>query len=340
MTRSLVITLLALALLPAGAYASGGSGDGRIAWSRYTSDFGASQIVTARPDGSHLRVLTNPSEGTWDVDPKWSPDGRRIVFQREFADGGAQIVLMGADGRGERVLELGCEDPCVLDLGPSWTPDGRRIAFTRVIGPFDGPNEGARSAVMWTARLDGTGIRRLSAPGGDGIYDEGGAHWSPDGSYIQFIRVRNETLNNALFRMRPDGSDVRQLTPWEIDADMADLSPATRGRTKDLVVFETFFRDGRAENIGTVPATCTTLADCTKRIRYLTSNMPDGPTNSISPAWSPDGSRIAFAEWTVPGNADIYTMDPDGRNRRLVSRGPEFSYRPNWGITAEGWLFR
>jgi hypothetical protein len=54
-------------------------------------------------------------------------------------------------------------------------------------------------------------------------------------------------------------------------------------------------------------ATCASLAACTAQISYLTNNL-DGPTQSTNPAWSPDGTRVAFAEWTFP-------FDRSGRPR-------------------------
>ena len=330
----------------------GHSRNGRIAWSRFTADFSAAQIVTARADGSDLRVLTHPPAGASDFDPIWSPDGTRIVFPREYADR-VEIVVMNADGRRQRVVDFACTDPCASDQGPTWAPDGRHIAFTRVVGPFDGPNESARSAALWIGRDDGTHARRLSPPDVDGTYEDVRALWSRDRSYIQFLRLRNDPsgaprVESAAFRMRPDGTGARQLTPWEIDADMTDLSRAAYGPSKDLVVFETFGHGGQAQNIATVPATCRTLATCTEKIRYLTANAPDGPTNSTNPAWAPDGSRIALAEWTFPppGDpstdwyADIFTIDARGRDRQLVTPGAEWNIRPNWGIRPRGWSGR
>jgi TolB protein len=305
--------------------------------------------VTANPDGSDLRVLTQPPKGASDLDPKWSTDGTRIVFPRESADD-VQIVVMNADGRRQHVVSFGCTDPCFSDQGPTWTPDGRHIAFTRVVG-FD-PINGAASAALWIGRDDGTHARRLSPLDIDPIYEDVAASWSRDQSYIQFLRLRanpsDEThVQSSVFRMRPDGSGVRQLTPWETNADETDLSQAARGPTKDLVVFETNSHEDKAQNIATVPATCRTLAICTRQIRYLTANPANDVTTSFNPAWAPDGSRIAFAEATFPppGDtstdwyADIYTIDPDGRDRRLVSPGAEWNFRPNWGVRPRAWPF-
>jgi len=219
---------------------------------------------------------------------------------------------------------------------PGWTPDGQRIVFTRVIGPFDQVNTSARSAVLYTARPDGSGMRRLSQPGIDGVYEDYRARYAADGQYLIFVRVRNSDIKSAVFRMRPDGSDVRQLTPWEVDADEPDLSLAVDGPTKDLVAFETFGHgppDGSQQDIATVPATCRPLAACTGEIRYVTHNG-SGPRTSFNPSWSPDGKRIAFTDALFPQDGpaigDIWTVRPDGSGRQQVSRSPRFEFRPDW----------
>jgi TolB protein len=54
------------------------------------------------------------------------------------------------------------------------------------------------------------------------------------------------------------------------------------------------------------------------------------------PAWSPDGSQIAFTS-NRDGNLEIYTMDPDGQNSRNQTQNPASDNFPSWtpkgGIT-------
>ena len=326
--------LLATALLAFPRTAFGhrqeGHANGRIIWSQAGQT--AARIVSANPDGSDFRVLSDPPEGAFDIDPVPSPNGRRIIFERD-TDDDAMIVLMRADGSGERTIDTGCVDPCADDINPTWAPDGRHVVFTRVVGPFDQPNDSARSAVLWSTDLAGGHLRRISQRGIDGAYEDYRARWTPDGRTVTFTRIRNDPFNSAEFAMDANGAHVRQLTPWELDADIYDLSQARAGRTKGLIAFETFGHgppEGQSSNVATVPAGCRSLAACTRRIRYLTDNGA-GPTASNNPAWSPDGTLIAFAEYDDVEPADIWTMRPDGSDRQRFTSTPDFhDFRPSW----------
>jgi hypothetical protein len=254
------------------------------------------------------------------------------------------MVIVGADGDNERVLNLGCVDPCALDSAPTWLGATDRIAFTRIVGPFDAPNESARSGALQTALLDGSDIQRLSEPGIDGVFEDYHAHLSPDGGYILFTRVRDDPLSVAAFRMNVDGSEVRQLTPWKLGGDLADISPAASGPTKDLVVFETYGMgapEGKNQNIATVPSTCASVSDCRKQIEYVTDHRA-GRVASFNPAWSPNGRRIAYTLFKNGDDdhpccvGDIWTARPDGSDREAVSQSPQFEYRPDWGPAPPG----
>jgi hypothetical protein len=90
--------------------------------------------------------------------PAFSPDGRRIAFERDF-----RIYVMNADGSGQQPLSSG--DP--LDYEPTFSPDGTKIAFERRI---------ASQQDLWVMNADGSGQASLVA---DDVLDEGEPSWQP-----------------------------------------------------------------------------------------------------------------------------------------------------------------
>ncbi|MGZ4278676.1 MAG: TolB family protein [Solirubrobacteraceae bacterium] len=99
---------------------------------------GPAQLFSARADGSHPRQLTRRGG----LAPDWSPDGRRIVFER-VAGGREEIWTVSSTGTDARRLGPGSL--------PTWSPDGRLIVF-------------ARAGRLRTIRPDGTHVRCLPTP--------------------------------------------------------------------------------------------------------------------------------------------------------------------------------
>jgi Tol biopolymer transport system component len=335
-----LLSVLAVAAAPASAKPRS-----RIVWSRFErGTANSARLVSARPNGRDLRSLTFPGSHTQDVNAAISPNGRQIAFERDLNDGdSSKIVLKGARSDHRRVPDLGCTDPCAFLDAPTWLNSGQRIAYTPVIGPFDQVNHSARSAVLHSARTDGSDVRRLSQPGIDGKFEEYHARFSPDRSYVVFDRVRNADVHEALFRMAADGSNVRRLTPWKLDAADEDLSLARTGPTKDRIVFQTYGQGPprrKSQNIATVPATCAPASECRAKIHYVTHHS-GGEVQSFTPSWSPHGRRIAYVRFKTgdrhhPFVGDIWTSRPDGSARRPVSTSPLFDYSPDWGPVPRG----
>lgn len=57
--------------------------------------------------------------------------------------------------------------------------------------------------------------------------------------------------------------------------------------------------------------------------------ITDGPGNDMKPAWSPDGTRIAFYS-DRDGNTEIYVVDADGANLRRLTTSPGHDENPAW----------
>jgi Tol biopolymer transport system component len=273
--------------------------------------------------------------GNFDIDAQVSPNGGWVTYEHD-SPGSETIHLVKPNGEADHVLDLPCADPCFGSDAPTWL-SSRRIAFLRVVGPFDPVTGNAVSAVLYSVRVDGTHLHRLSEPGIDGVYEDRYARVSSDRSYLMFQRLRLADNASALFRMTPGGSHVRQLTPWDIHADLYDLSTAGSGPTRDLIAFQSFGRgnpDATFADIGFLPATCNSVEDCTSRIVWMTDNSATGRRNS-SPQWSPDGSSLVFIDRPSidDPNAEIWTTRFGGTEtqRRNISNSVNFDYRPAWG---------
>jgi dipeptidyl aminopeptidase/acylaminoacyl peptidase len=99
--------------------------NGRIAFVRSvkrpgTHEIVDTEIVTVDPDGGRLRRT-----GLRGSSPDWSPDGKRLVFERSGLSRPYGIFVATANGRRVfRVAKGRAEDPV-------WSPDGRKIAYTR-----------------------------------------------------------------------------------------------------------------------------------------------------------------------------------------------------------------
>lgn len=300
-----------------------------LVWVRYDPATGAAGLVVGDVDGVDQHQLTHPGPGIRDSEPVRSPDGERVIFNREQPDGTVRIGIVKVRGGPVRFVDTGCQDPCFTDQGPGWTPDGNHLTFVRVVGPFDPVTGDAKSALQYTEQLDGSHLRLLSVPGD---YEDNAVRFSPDGSFLVFVRDQriDGALHFAIFAMQPDSTHVRQLTPWNLDADRPSVSPARSGSTAGLVSFETHGGGSPTQgDIALLPASCTTIAACTDATRYVTHNTGTAKT-SYAASWSPNGHHLAFAQEDGTGNVDIYTVQPDGRNQRQVTGSPVPEYSPAW----------
>src|SRR5436853_174020 len=172
---------------------------GRIAFhSNRDGDF---DIYVMNADGSRVTQVTHNTIN--EFDPIWSPNGQQIAFGRISGCCAAAVVVINADGSGERVL---------ADNGfpGAWSPDGRQIAFSR-------------NGDVYVMNVDGSGVTQLTHDG-----TASPTAWSPNGKQIAFTSFRSG--NSDIYVMNTDGSGVIQLTddPATDFGDRAGWSPDGR----------------------------------------------------------------------------------------------------------------
>jgi len=242
--------IMATLLFASPAWATFPGTNGRITFAALpTPGAPGKQIYTIEPNGTGLRQLTHlPGDATA---PHWSPDGTRIVFELDHPAGepGCSVMLMNADGSGLTDL-TGNRNGC--DATPSFTPDGTRIFFEHfddvtgmdaiwrmnlsgadrhlitsgtgsgVTDPEVSPDGTTLSFIdsngqpfgqaLFTARIDGTGLRQLTPFIDVGVKQS----WAPDGSRITLTPNADfpDHLSPNVATIKPDGSDLRYLTHY------------------------------------------------------------------------------------------------------------------------------
>ena len=149
--------------------------NGRLAFEREApaGDHTQTDIYSAWPDGDagdiyvidlesgRLHRVTRSPE--YDHQVAWSPDGKRIVFERDLTSS-ASIFAVGVDGLNLARLTSGR----FFDAGPAFSPDGRFIAFGSDRG-------GGFLHDLWVMDADGGNKRRIR----EMEFSEGCPDWQP-----------------------------------------------------------------------------------------------------------------------------------------------------------------
>lgn len=332
-------------------YQAGGSAstpswspDGRqIAFDAEQGD--ASDLFVISVDGTGLRNLTN-SPTVSETDPAWSPDGTQFAYTSNQS-GTADIWLMNADGSNARNFSAQTEVQMREDEGnAAWSPNGVMIAFQLTF-------EGAIQIMLQTTNL--TGAANLIRDFGNSVEPA----WSPDGSSLLF---RSDVDgDNEIYKVSVDSNvlpnnpvpldQIQQLTnnadfdgqpAWQPGGSSA-LPPApTPTATFSMAVTP----------LGTPASTTSSTASngliifgsgpineqgFPTAVDLFVMNPDGGGRNhlttdgkSYNPAWSPDGTQIAFDG--QPGESiDIFAMNADRSNvRNLTPDNTSWDYDPAW----------
>jgi Tol biopolymer transport system component len=235
---------------------------------------------------------TNEAGVAW---PSWSPDDRRLVFERFDFEHPPEVDVVGADGRGERRVARG--------ESPVWSPRGAQIAFVA-----DGPelDEDAAGVRVGIAVVSPRGRpRRVANPPGG----EWELAWTRDGNELAVASGERGiyllALNGRIHRAAVKEARWLRLSPppdqkWSPAGMLLEVSAADAYGNVTGV---------RLRNLrGAVVASYRRVIDS-------------------SPTWSPDGRKLAFVRTsTLP---QLYVVDTARSTLRRLASGRYPVWSPN-----------
>lgn len=283
--------------------------NGRLVFSAFRH--GNTDVYSANPDGTGSKRLTDHPD--IDGEPAVSPDGKRVLFTsgRNNAAGVEEVWVMRADGTNERRLTENADG----DHAPQWSPDGEKIAFSRA---GDGSDFGGRVFVMDLS----SGRTRDLTPG---FWAAGAPSWSPDGGRIGFVGDREGYGADEIHTVRPDGTGLKTLTSTSSDAHEFGLDWSPGGDRIAFATNLTGYEDCDPNGCDRLSEIYAMDRDGSDKVR-LTRSPADDYHGDTYPAWSPDGSKIAFTRAN-----DVFVMRADGTRERNVTGTPSVpELDPSW----------
>ena len=260
-------------------------------------------IYALSSDTEEKRKLTFPPSGRTDDCPAFSPDGRSLVFSRNFATGVSEIYLLALS---ENLTAK--QEPKQLTFknewskGPVWTANGREIIFYSGVGSYEGSGwlPGARPE-LWRMSVPGSG-----APAQPHVTAIRGATpaISRQGNRLAYMRSLTD-IN--IWRLEVPGSNPRASEPVNlISSTYYEDSPQYSPDGKRVVFCSS--RSGTRE-----------IWVCESDGSHAVQLTSLGATVTGSPRWSPDGQRIVF-DSNAEGKSDLYQINANGgRPKRLTN---------------------
>jgi len=246
------------------------------------------RVVLMDIDGHRMRELTG--EAALELSPRWSPDGKRVVytsFASDYPDVYVHDLVVG--GRDKVAHYEG------LNAQGDLSPDGTEVVATLSY---------AGNPEICSKDLTSGRLRRLTRhPATDTS-----PCWSPDGRRIAFVSDRSGSPQ--IWVMDRDGERVDRVTLRGNYNTAPDWSPEG-----DRIAYCALGRDGFQIQV---------VELATHRVTTVTEGG-----GCEDPSWSPDGRSIVYSR-TAGGRTDLYITNVNERNALRVTHGSGRFTAPDW----------
>ena len=223
-------------------------------------------LCMINPDGTGFVQLT--TDGTGDAEPKISPTGREIAWRHDITE----IWVMDTEGGNRRHVTA---DYVAAFNSPSWSPDGDRL----VMG-CNNPQNLTQDGLCFI-NTNGSGFEFYAI----NDLDAAGVEWSPDGKNVLFT-VETVGVNEDVFVLNLDTGNYENITQTDAKYEHAAWSP-----DGSKIAFVGAPPDDEVNDTNSLSDLFLINPDGTGRAFLF---EPKYGANATNPAWSPDGSRIAF----------------------------------------------
>jgi Tol biopolymer transport system component len=245
--------------------------------------------------------------------PAWSPDSRHLVIaaSEEYDVYGWQDVYR-IDVNGGEPVNLTPTDQ--TEQHPSFSPDGTRIVFQR-------------DSEIWTMDADGSNQTQLTNEESRTQLPQ----WSPDGKRIAYCveEILAEgspgNPNDAIWIMDADGGRKTQLTGYSIDNDYHSTYDYDWSPDNSQIVYSGLSPCSFPLS-GTPPPVCMRSILFEVEVEGGRVARLVDEADSYQPAWSPDGTRIAYV-LRHSEETGVYVLDlRTNETHRIATEGSA----PQW----------
>jgi Tol biopolymer transport system component len=262
---------------------------------------------------------------SFDGNPGWSPDHKRIVFSsdRDNASAKDDLYVMDAGGGGVRRLT---DTPDATEWSPKFSPDGARISYVAREG---------NSYELSLMNADGSGPQHVAGPYRFAEFPS----WRRDGKQVYFSAIEQGRNDADIYSYDLDTHEVKT----RISTPAADVCPHFTHDGKTLTYASVAPGDENKSNVDlfahdlssddTTGAHDTRLTDDPATDDYGNPSPDDKTFVFISNREDPGGTYTYGADRDTParGDTDLYLMDRDGKHQRRLASTPGVRENvPDW----------